>query len=69
MTAAAAAAAVAKQTGTVWQAYYGFFKRGEEPARLKGDVVDHDINGNPITALPLVTFRNRISTPAPLTAT
>ncbi len=67
MTAATAAATVAKQTGTVWRAYYGFFKRGEEPARLKGDVIDHDINGNPITALPLVTFRSRVSTPAPLT--
>ena len=67
MTAMTAAAAVAKQTGTVWHAYYGFFKRGEEPERLKGDVVGRDINGNPITALPLVTFRNRISTPAPIT--
>ena len=67
MTAASAAAEVAKQTGTVWHAYYGFFKRGEEPARLKGDVVDRDINGNPVTALPLVTFRNQISTPAPVT--
>ena len=66
-TAAAAAAAVARQTGTVWHAYYGFFKRGEEPARLKGDVIGRDINGNPITALPLVTFRNQISTPAPVT--
>lgn len=56
MTAATAAATVAKQTGTVWHAYYGFFKRGQEPARLKGD-----------NALPLVSFRNRISTPAPLT--
>ncbi len=66
-TASSAAAAVAKQTGTVWHAYYGFYKRGEEPARLKGDVVDHDINGNPVMALPLVSFRNRISTPAPIT--
>ena len=65
-TASSAAAAVAKQTGTVWHAYYGFYKRGEEPARLKGDVVDHDINGNPVTALPLVSFRNTISTPAPI---
>lgn len=67
MTAATAAATVAKQTGTVWRAYYGFFRRGQEPARLKGEVVDRDINGNPITALPLVTFRNQISTPAPTT--
>jgi len=66
-TAQAAATTVARQTGTVWHAYYGFFKRGEEPARLKGDVVGRDINGNPITALPLVTFRNQISTPAPTT--
>ncbi len=65
-TASSAAAAVAKQTGTVWHAYYGFYKRGEEPARLKGDVVDHDINGNPVMALPLVSFRNSISTPAPI---
>jgi hypothetical protein len=63
MTAARAAATVARQTETVWRAYYGFFKRGEEPARLKGDVVGRDINGNPITALPLVTFRNQISAP------
>ena len=66
MTASSAAAAVAKQTGTVWRAYYGFYKRGAEPARLKGDVVDRDINGNEITALPLVSFRNQISTPAPI---
>lgn len=66
-TAAAAAAVVAKQTGTVWRAYYGFFKRGEEPARLKGDVVDRDINGNAIAALPLVTFRNQVAIPAPTT--
>ena len=66
MTAAAAAAVVAKQTRTVWRAYYGFYKHGEEPARLKGDVVDTDINGNPVTAGPLVTYRNTISTSAPL---
>lgn len=66
MTAAMAAAVVARQTRTVWRAYYGFYKRGEEPARLKGDVVDTDINGNPVTASPLVTYRNQISTPAPL---
>jgi len=65
MTAAAAAATVAKQTGTVWRAYYGFFKRGEEPARLKGEVVDRDVNGNPIMALPLVTFRNQAPKPVP----
>ncbi len=68
MTAAPAAATVAKQTGTVWRAYYGFFKRGEQPARLKGDVVDRDINGNPITALPLVTFRNPVAAPATVAA-
>ena len=66
MTAAAAAAVVAKQTHTVWRAYYGFYKHGEEPARLQGDVVDRDINGNPVMASPLVTYRNQISTPAPL---
>ena len=66
MTAATAAAVVAKQTRTVWRAYYGFYKRGEEPARLKGDVIDTDINGNPVTASPFVTYRNQISTPAPL---
>ncbi len=66
MTAATAAAVVAKQTRTVWHAYYGFYKRGQEPARLKGEVVDTDINGNPVTAGPLVTYRNQLSTPAPL---
>ncbi len=66
MTAAAAAAVVAKQTHTVWRAYYGFYKHGEEPVRLQGDVVDTDINGNPVTASPLVTYRNIISTTAPL---
>lgn len=65
-TAQAAAATVARQTETVWRAYYGFFKRGAEPARLKGDVVDRDINGDPITALPLVTFRNQPAMPPPL---
>lgn len=67
MTASTAAAAVARQTGTVWHAYYGFFKAGAEPASLKGDVIDHDINGNPIMALPLVSFRNHVSKPAPTT--
>ena len=67
-TAQAAAATVAKQTGTVWRAYYGFFKRGQEPARLKGEMVDRDINGNPVMALPLVTFRNQTARPVPTTA-
>ena len=67
MTASTAAAVVARQTGTVWHAYYGFFKAGAEPASLKGEVIDHDINGNPIMALPLVSFRNHISKPAPTT--
>ncbi len=64
MTAATAAAVVAKQTGTVWRAYYGFFKAGQEPARLKGEIIDRDVNGQPVMALPLVTFRNQVAKPA-----
>ncbi len=58
MTVAAAAALIAKQTGTVWKAYYGLFLPGQAPAHLQGTVVGS--NGDqPIVALPLITFRNR----------
>lgn len=66
MSASAAANLIAKQTGTGWKAYYGMFKRGQGPARLEGSVVDRTNGGQAIMELPLVTFRNAISTPAPL---
>ena len=66
MSASAAATLIAKQTGTGWKAYYGMFKRGQGPARLEGSVVDRTNGGQAITELPLVTFRNAISTPAPI---
>ncbi len=58
MTVSKAAALIAKQTGTVWKAYYGLFKPGEGPARLQGSVVGSTTGGQPITVLPLITFRN-----------
>ena len=66
MSVSAAANLIAKQTGTGWKTYYGMFKRGQEPSRLDGSVVDRTNGGQAITELPLVTFRNAISTPAPL---
>lgn len=58
MTVSKAAALIAEQTGTVWKAYYGLFRPGEGPARLQGSVVGSTTGGQPITALPLITFRN-----------
>ena len=57
LTATEAAAIIARQTGTVWHAYYGLFPRGQEPARLKGEIIDRDASGQAITASPLLTFR------------
>jgi len=64
--AADAAALIAKQTQTGWKAYYGLFRRGQGPQRLEGTVLDHTNGGQAITELPLLTYRNTISTPAPL---
>lgn len=68
MTATAAAAVIAKQTGTVWKAYYGLFLPGQAPAHLKGTVVGNN-GGQPILSPPLITFRNRPALPAPPAAT
>lgn len=69
MTVSKAAALIAAQTGTVWKAYYGLFRPGEGPARLQGSVVGTTTGGQPITALPLITFRNQpvAAVPAPAT--
>jgi len=66
LTASAAAAAIAKQTGTEWKAYYGMFKRGEEPARLGGMVIGETNNGQAITVQPLLTYRSAASVTVPL---
>ncbi len=66
LNASDAAALIAKQTQTGWKAYYGFFRRGQGPQRLEGKVLDHTNGGQPITELPLLTYRNTISTPAPI---
>ena len=66
LTASEAAAAISKQTGTEWKAYYGMFKRGEEPARLRGTVVGETNNGQAITALPLLTYRSAAPVTVPL---
>lgn len=58
MSVRTAAAAIARQTGTVWKAYYGIFNPADAPARLRGTVVDRTNGGQPITALPGITFRN-----------
>lgn len=64
MTVSKAAALISKQTGTVWKAYYGLFKPGDGPARLQGNVVGKTTDGQPITAVPLITFRNQPVAPA-----
>ena len=66
LTASEAAAAIAKQTGTEWKAYYGMFKRGEEPARFGGIVVGETNNGQAITVQPLLTYRSAASVTVPL---
>ena len=66
MSASDAAAAIAKQTGTEWKAYYGMFPHGETPSNLSGTVVGQSNGGQAMTELPLVTYRNTISVPAPL---
>jgi len=68
MRAAEAAATIAKQTGTVWRAYYGLFLPGQAPSRLGGQVLDRTAGGQPITVLPLLTYRSTISRPAPINA-
>ncbi len=67
MTATAAAAVIAKQTGTVWKAYYGLFLPGQAPPHLQGTVVGNN-GGQPITVLPLITFRNKPALPKPAMA-
>lgn len=57
-----AAALIAKQTQTVWKAYYGMYRRGQGPARLDGSVVGRTSAGQPITMLPLLTYRNPVVT-------
>ena len=66
LTAVDAAASIAKQTGTEWKAYYGLFKRSETPARLSGVVVDQTTTGQPITELPLLSYRQTRSVTVPL---
>ena len=66
MSASAAAAVIAKQTGTEWKAYYGLFKRGEAPARLNGIVVDRTADGQPITVQPLLSYRSSAPVTVPL---
>ncbi len=66
LSASEAAAAIAKQTGTEWKAYYGMFKRGEEPARFGGMVVGETNTGQPITVQPLLTYRSSAPVTVPL---
>jgi len=66
VSASDAAAFIAKQTGTQWKAYYGLFKRGEAPARLSGTVIDQTASGQPITVLPLLSYRATHSVTVPL---
>ena len=66
VSASDAAASIAKQTGTQWKAYYGLFKRGETPARLSGTVIDQTASGQPITVLPLLSYRATHSVTVPL---
>ena len=66
MSATDAATVIAKQTGTQWKAYYGLFRHGDAPERLTGAIIGRTNGGQPITELPLLTYRNTISVPAPL---
>lgn len=66
LNAMAAAAVIAKQTGTVWKAYYGLYRRGETPPRFAGTVLDRTADGQPILQLPLLTYRNPTSHTVPL---
>ncbi len=66
LTAPEAAASIAKQTGTEWKTYYGFFRRGERPARFDGLVIGDTNGGQPITVQPLLTFRSAAPVAVPL---
>jgi hypothetical protein len=66
LSAAAAAAEIAKQTGTGWKAYYGLYRRDETPPRFAGMVLDRTANGQSITQSPLVTYRVTTSHTVPL---
>jgi hypothetical protein len=66
MTAFEAAAAISKQTGTEWKAYYGLFKRSETPARFSGEIIGQTNDGQPIRVLPLLTFRSTVPVTVPL---
>ncbi len=66
LSASDAAAAIAKQTGTEWKAYYGLFKRGEAPGRLSGIVLDRTANGQPIQEQPLLSYRSSAPVTVPL---
>jgi hypothetical protein len=66
MNAADAAAVIAKQTGTQWKAYYGLFRRGDAPERLAGAVIGRTNAGQPITELPLLTYRSSAPIMVPL---
>ncbi len=61
-----AASVISRQTRTQWKAYYGLYRRGEAPERFLGTIIDRTSTGEPIRALPLLTFRNTAPTPAPL---
>ena len=66
LSASDAAAAIAKQTGTEWKAYYGLFKRGEAPSRLNGIVLDRTAAGQPIQEQPLLSYRSSAPVTVPL---
>jgi hypothetical protein len=64
MTAPEAAASIARQTQTVWRAYYGFFKHGDASAKLSTVVVGQ--GSDAANALPLLTFRPTRSHEVPI---
>lgn len=66
LTASEAAAAIAKQTRTEWKAYYGMYKRGEEPARFGGMMIGETNNGQAITVQPLLTYRSAAPVTVPV---
>lgn len=59
-----AAASIARQTQTVWKAYYGLFPRGQGPSNLDSSAPGATGDGD--TAFPLVSFRKSGSHDVPI---
>jgi hypothetical protein len=68
MPAEAAAREIARQTHTVWKAYYTFTPRlrGARQSSMAGEkIIGYTAGGQPITELPVDTFRAAVNPPPP----